>query len=581
MSTSRTTPPPGYTDGDPTAIAPPSGPDGGPPERRGYGGLLHRFADQPVLNTILLLLCIATAIVAYQAVGPASGATGTVTRTTTVKDGVVQSTVSGSGNIASTTQLNLGFATAGTVTHIYVSEGQHVTQGQLIATLDPQSAEVALQEARAKLKAAEASLVTLEENGGETTSGGSSGATGATGSTGSTGPKAAVASAGRSVYAAYQPGSTTTTPASSPSSPASTAPAATTPATTTTPSSGGSGTTAKERSSSGTSGGSTRTTPATTTTSSAAATSKAATTTATKQSEATREANLASSRAAVKSDRLAVQSAEQAVSNTRLYAPSTGTIVSLSGAVGQAVSGTGNSKASSSAGTSSSSSGTGTGGAGGTGSSSKANSGASSSSSSGGSGSTSSAFAVLSDLERLQLVVSLSESEINKVHVGQIATVTIEALSGKKAAAHVVAVAQTPSSTSGAVSYGVTFQLDQPVEGLKVGMSAAAEVVVEQAEGLNVPTSAIKGGSVTVVRGGRHVTQPVTTGLAGDSSTIVTSGVSAGETIVLPTVSTTSGTSSGSSSRLGSALRSAGAGGFVGGGLGGGGFAGGGPPGGP
>ena len=107
-------------------------------------------------------------------------------------------------------------------------------------------------------------------------------------------------------------------------------------------------------------------------------------------------------------------------------------------------------------------------------------------------------------------MVPLSESEIGSVHDGQIATVTIEALGGRKVAAHVVSVSQVPTSSSGAVSYDVTFQLDQPAEGLKVGMSATAEVVVKQAEGVNVPTSAIKAGTVTVVRDGKDVTQRVT-----------------------------------------------------------------------
>ena len=65
-------------------------------------------------------------------------------------------------------------------------------------------------------------------------------------------------------------------------------------------------------------------------------------------------------------------------------------------------------------------------------------------------------------------------------------------------------------------------------------MSATAEVVVKQAEGLNVPTSAISADEVTVERGGKHVRQRVVTGLAGNSSTIILSGLKAGETVVLP-----------------------------------------------
>ena len=49
--------------------------------------------------------------------------------------------------------------------------------------------------------------------------------------------------------------------------------------------------------------------------------------------------------------------------------------------------------------------------------------------------STSSSFIELVDLQGYQVVVPLSESEIGNVHVGQIATVTVEALNGRKFAA--------------------------------------------------------------------------------------------------------------------------------------------------
>ncbi len=105
---------------------------------------------------------------------------------------------------------------------------------------------------------------------------------------------------------------------------------------------------------------------------------------------------------------------------------------------------------------------------------------------------------MLSDLDSLQLVVALSESEIGNVKVGQIATVTRRSTQRHASwprTSHEVAILST--SSSGVVSYDVTFQLDQLAPGLKPGMSATAEVVVKQAEGVNVPTSAISAGSVT------------------------------------------------------------------------------------
>lgn len=437
-------------------------------------------------------------VVAILLVGPASGSSSTITRTATAAEGVVQSTVSGSGNLQPSSQLDLGFKTSGVVSEIYVSQGQHVTEGQLLGELDPKSAEVTLEQSRATLQAAIANLAQVEEHAGETSSG--------QGSTGS--GKAAAAATSK--------------------------PATSKPSTTTSGSS------------------------------------------AEPQSQAVREANIASARAAVQSDKLAVEGNEQALASTKLYAPKNGTIVSLTGEVGEEVSAQGTTKASSSssgASSGASSSATGAGGA-----SASGRSGASGSSSSSGAADSASnaSFAVLSDLSSMQLVVPLSESEIGDVRRGQTATVTVEALNGAKLAAHVSEVATLSTSNSGVVSYDVTFGLDQLASGLKPGMSATAEVVVKQAEGVNVPTSAISAGSVTVLQGdGQTRRRRVVTGLTGNSTTIVLSGLRAGEKVLLPTAT---GTGAGSlSSRLGR-LAGGGLGGGLGrgGGGGGGGFVGGG-----
>lgn len=429
-------------------------------------------------------------VIAILVVGPAAGGSSAVTRTAVAAEGVVQSTVSGSGNLQASSQLDLGFKTSGVVSEIYVSQGQHVTEGQLLAELNPKSAEVTLEQSRAALQAARASLAQVEEDGGETQSGSRS-STGQAGTTGQTGAQS---------------------------------------------------------------------------------------TTAPTESEATREANVASARATVQSDKLSVEGDEQALADTRLYAPKTGTIVSLAGEVGESVSAQGTTRASSSASSSggSGTSGSGTGAAAGASSSGRSSAATGSSSATGGSSgsgsSSGSAFAVLSDLASMQLVAPLSESEIGAVKAGQVATVTVEALSETKLAAHVAEVATLSTSNSGVVSYDVTFQLDQMAAGLKPGMSATAEVVVKQAAGVNVPTSAISAGSVTVLHGSTRERRRVVTGLAGDSTTIILSGLRAGEKVLLPTATSTGTGTGGLSSRLGGRLGGGGAigvptgGGFPGGG---------------
>jgi multidrug efflux pump subunit AcrA (membrane-fusion protein) len=523
--------------------------------------LWSSIRDRPFLTALLVAAVAVMAVLALEALGSSSEATVQVTRTAVAGRGVVQSTVSGSGTITSAGQYDLGFKASGTVTSVDVKQGQHVVRGQLIASIDPRSSEVALEQAKATLKSAEAGLAALEENDGESTSGQTSSASGASASTAAV-KQAARAHVASGSQGAEGEGHTSTTP------------------TTTTGGKGqGGGSTKKGSRSKGTSKS-----PASSSgskssnsesTSSTQTESKKTTTT---QSAATREANLAAARASVHNDELAVRAAQEALANTKLLAPETGTVVTLTGSVGETVSATGSSRASTSSSSSSTSTGSGA-------SSTSAAAGASStgSSSSGAGGSSSSSFAVISNLEELQMVVAVSESEINSVHVGQIATVTVEALEGKKVAAHVAQVSELPASSSSAVSYDVTFALDQVPADVRIGMSASASVVVKQAEGVNVASSAIKGDAVTVLRGGSQVSVPVTTGLVGDSTTIVASGLKAGETVVLPTTAasrSTSGTSSRRSSFFGSGLSRSGAsgGGFAG--AGGGGFAagGGGPP---
>ncbi len=135
---------------------------------------------RPWLNYLLGLLCVGAIVAAVLLVGPASGSTSAVTRTAKVAEGVVQSTVSGSGNLQPASQLDLGFKTGGTVTKIYVTQGEYVTEGRLLAELDPQSAEVTLEQAKASLLSAEANLVKEQETDGESATG--SGGSGSGGS---------------------------------------------------------------------------------------------------------------------------------------------------------------------------------------------------------------------------------------------------------------------------------------------------------------------------------------------------------------------------------------------------------------
>jgi hypothetical protein len=190
----------------------------------------------------------------------------------------------------------------------------------------------------------------------------------------------------------------------------------------------------------------------------------------------------------------------------------------------------------------------------------------------------------------MHLQVSLSESDINKVKVGQPATVTVNAASGEQVAGTVIDIgvlssSSSSSGTASAVSYPVTIALTQTTTGLRAGMSATADIVTSQASGVVVPTQAVQGSTVTVVKNGKRSTQRVQTGVAGNSSTQIISGLAAGDQVVVTSPSAAAGANAagganGAGAGAGAGARPGGGfgggGGGFGGGGGGGGFGGGG-----
>jgi membrane fusion protein, macrolide-specific efflux system len=113
--------------------------------------------------TVLLVLGASGAVVAaVLVVGSPAPAVQVSTRTATVTRGVVQTIVSGSGNLAPARQQDVDFSTSGRVTHIYVHAGEHVDKGDLIARVDSSTQAVAVDKANADLTDAEDALVKTE-----------------------------------------------------------------------------------------------------------------------------------------------------------------------------------------------------------------------------------------------------------------------------------------------------------------------------------------------------------------------------------------------------------------------------------
>jgi len=230
---------------------------------------------------------------------------------------------------------------------------------------------------------------------------------------------------------------------------------------------------------------------------------------------------------------LAVTEAEAAVTGTTLKAPMAGTVVAVNGTLGSSSSGSSSSSSSSSSG-----GGSATGG----GSSATGSSSSSSSSSSG--------FIDLADLGKLQVTAAFAEADATKLKEKQAATVTWNALSGTEQSAKVVAVDPQATTANNVVTYGVTLSLDKVPTGAKPGQTVSVSVVTgEVADAIYVNAAALttvgNRHTVTVLANGVQEVRAVEIGLEGDQATQITSGLTAGEQVVITTASTTTGSTTG------------------------------------
>ena len=116
------------------------------------------------------------------------------------------------------------------------------------------------------------------------------------------------------------------------------------------------------------------------------------------------------------------------------------------------------------------------------------------------------------------------------------------------ATAKVTAIDPSATTSNSVVTYGVTLILDKVPTGAKVGQTVSVSVTtgsVENAVYVNSAAITTVGTrhTVTVVSNGTQETRQVEIGLEGDEATQITSGVTAGEQVVLKTTSTSTSNS--------------------------------------
>jgi macrolide-specific efflux system membrane fusion protein len=426
-----------------------------------------------VLYSTLTVAVVGAGGLAYGAIDSSGGSsTKTATRLVSATMGTVSQTVTATGTVQPAASYDVNFTNGGVLTAVKVKAGDRVTAGQVLATIDPAKARVALESAQADLSSAQQKLNQAKNPTTTTTT-------------------AAVSQEGQGQGGAG--------------------------------SQGGAGT--------------------------------QATVTQAAVTPTVDPVTVAQAQAAVHQAELAVSDAQKALDATTLKAPAAGTISAVNFTVGQTVGGGG------------------TGASAGSSSSSSSGSGSSGSGSAASSASSSKAFATLLDLDHMVVKVGFPEADAGKVAAGQPVTLSIDSLTGQRLSGSVTEIDTTSTVVSNVVTYNAVVAFDAVPAAVKPGMTAGVSVIAASRDGvISLPSAAIStsGGqsTVTVRTAGKDETRPVVTGLKGDGTTEIASGLNEGDQVVMSVgvVSTNTNRSTGTQTRTGTGTGTVGGGGTFGGG---------------
>ncbi len=156
--------------------------------------------------------------------------------------------------------------------------------------------------------------------------------------------------------------------------------------------------------------------------------------------------------------------------------------------------------------------------------------------------------------------ITVNEVDASKLEVGQKATLTFDALPNLTIVGTVASINEVGTVTQGVVSYSATIAFNTDNPQVKPGMSVTANIITGIQTGLVVPASAVKtNGNTSYVQvfspplagsesatGAPSATAPqdvqVVTGLSDNTQTIIASGLSAGAQVVTRTVASTPST---------------------------------------
>ena len=102
-------------------------------------------------------------------------------------------------------------------------------------------------------------------------------------------------------------------------------------------------------------------------------------------------------------------------------------------------------------------------------------------------------FTLAEDLTKMRLEVDIDEADVGKVTRGDTATFTVEAYSGRKFPATISQIRYSPATVEGVVTYKAILTVDNSELVLRPGMTATADITVEELKDtLLVPNAALR-----------------------------------------------------------------------------------------
>lgn len=145
-------------------------------------------------------------------------------------------------------------------------------------------------------------------------------------------------------------------------------------------------------------------------------------------------------------------------------------------------------------------------------------------------------MAVLAQPEELCVHADINEQYIERIWPGQQAQVAFTDDSGQPRSytATVARIDDTGITSGGVTDYTVELTLDS-TDGLRDGMNVNVAIITEQKEDcLRIPSQAVSGSTVQVLRDGKTVKIEVETGISGGGYTEILQGLTAEDEVLLP-----------------------------------------------